>query len=115
MAESTRAAVTCRERGRKGEVRDCESDRENEREVRDMNRETKTGTETGKSKDGNNTKRILRRRCGSSDSKETRLQHLFLSYRVDVFISHHASCIQHLFLLYYPAISVRIVRKIYCN
>ena len=80
-----------------------------------MDRETKTGTEAGKAEDGNNTKRILRSRCGSSDSKETRLQHLFLSYRVDVLISHRASCIQHLFLLYYPTISVRIVRKIYCN
>ena len=80
-----------------------------------MDRETKTGTEAGKAEDGNNTKRILRSRCGSSDSKEIRRQHLFLSDRVDVLISHRASCIQHLILLYYPTISVRIVRKICCN
>lgn len=79
-----------------------------------MDRETKTGKEAGKAEDGNNTKRILFKR-GSSDSKEIRRQHLFLSYRADVLISHRASCIQHLFLLYYPIISVRIVRKIYCN
>ena len=57
-----------------------ESDRENERELRDMDREIKTGTEAGKAEGGNNTKRILRRRYGLRDSMEIRRQHLFLSY-----------------------------------
>ena len=57
-----------------------ESDRENERELREMDRETKTGTEAGKAEGGNNTKRILRSRYGLTDSKEIRRQHLFLSY-----------------------------------